>query len=115
MPAVSMIKNGNDVAFTIQLTFDGSTRNISGATCTATIRDGEHPQTKLITDHAVTITTAATSVVTLTLTDTEAAALRTRPDYKTAINHICDIKVVESGGAVSNADTFMIPTRRALT
>lgn len=115
MPVISMIKNGDDITITIQLTFDGSTRDITGATCTATIRDGEHPQTTLVSDKSVTVTTPATSVVTLTLTAANTAAMRTRPDYQTAINHLCDIKVVESGGATSHSDTVKIPIRRALT
>lgn len=115
MPVIGMVKAGNDLAITIQLTFGGATKDITSATCTATIRDGEHPSTVLISAHAVTVTTAATSVVTLTLTDTEEAAIRTNPDYVTAINHLCDVKVVESGGAVTNSDVIYLPFVRPVT
>ena len=116
-PVISVIRKGNDIAITIQLTFGGATKNITGSTVTATIRDGEHPRTVLIADHAVVVTTPSTSLVTLTLTNSEMAAhgIRTNPDYETAINHFFDCKVVESGGATTNADRVTIPIVRPST
>lgn len=115
MPVISTVKRGNDLVLTIQLTFDGSTKDITGATVTATLRDGEHPKTVLDSAHVVVITTPTTSLVTLTYTDTELAAIPTPPDFRTAMNHILDVKVVETGDAVTNSDTITIPFVRQIT
>lgn len=109
MPVTSAVRNDNDFIITVQLTFGGATKDITSATVTATMRDGEHPLTVLDADHAVTITTPSTSLVTLTYSDTELADIPTRSDFKTAINHNVFFKIVESGGGVTHSDSVTVP------
>lgn len=116
MPTIARVKAGDNLAVSIQLTFGGATKDITGATSiTATIRDAEHPQTSLLTSATVTNTTPATSLVTLTLTPAQEASIRTLPDYTTALNHICDVRVVEASGAITRADVFTMPFTRPIT
>jgi hypothetical protein len=69
-------------------------------------------------DHAVTITNAVSGICTLTLSDTETAALlaaETRPDYLALHPFIGDFKVVEAGGDVVHAGPFSFDLRRPIT
>ena len=107
---------GNDYAFTITLTKDGSTYNVTSATVTCSIKE-EGGSSDLIADHAVTLTTPASGIVTLTLLDTETILLA-QPDATDSlrsITHLADIKVVESGGAIVHCGPFSFPVRRAIT
>ncbi len=107
---------GNDYLFTITVTLDGATFDITGATLTCSIK-AEDETTDLIADHAMTITTAASGIATLTLTDAETLTLR-QPnpgDHKATITHFADVKVVQSGGNISHHGPFAFLVRRAIT
>ncbi len=110
------ITQGDDYAVVATIQKDGATYDITGATVTCSIHDRRHPATGIINDHAVTITTAASGIVTLTLTDTETATLRAPHERsREARMHVADFKVVESGGAIIHSEPVLIPVRRAVT
>lgn len=106
---------GDDYTVTATITKDESTYDITGATVTCSISVLAHPETKLIADHAVTITTAASGIVTLTLTAAETASLRRPPTFEKAIMHIADFKVTESGGNKQHSERFFVPVLRGVT
>ena len=64
---------GDDYSAVVTFTKDGAAYDTTGDTVTFSLVDGHHPETKHITDHAVT--EGATN--TLTLTAAETAAIRT--------------------------------------
>jgi len=115
MATLPLIVAGDDYSVVATLTQDGATWDITGSTVTATIRDGEHPGTALIANHAVTLTTAATGIVTLTLTDTETDNIRTLYDPRKALIHFCDFLVVDSSSNEAHSETFDVPARRKVT
>jgi len=109
------LTKGDDYAVVATITKDGATYDITGATVTCSIHDRAHPGSGLINDHAVTITTAATGIVTLTLTDTETLTLRAPFLHGRSRMHVADFKVVETGLAVVHSEPFLIPVRRGVT
>lgn len=115
MPTLPTIIAGADYEATATITKDGATYNLTGHTVTCSIVPRDHPQSVLIASHAVTLTTPASGIVTLSLSDTETDALRTDPDPNTAVGHVADFKVAESGGAVVYSEKFTVPVQRAIT
>ena len=105
---------GNDYVFTITVTKDGATFNISGATLTASIRSSS-TNAKVIEDHAMTITDDANGIATLTLTDIESVLLTVPTLPSRVVVHYVDVKVVESGGNIVNCGPFSFPVREAIT
>ncbi len=110
---------GNDYAITVTLTKDGATYDLSvGGTAVVTCSIRAEGATKdAIAEHDVTVTTAASGIVTLTLLDTETADLEV-PSKKDTLEtklHIGDFKVVENGGDVLHCGPFSFPVRRAIT
>lgn len=107
---------GNDYQITITVTLDGSTFPIGSATLTCSIK-AEDETSDVIADHDMTITDGAAGVATLTLTDTETLTLR-QPlgnDHLATKLHFGDVRVVQSGGAISNHGPFTFNVRRAIT
>ena len=116
----AVITAGNDFAVTVTLTQNGgSTYDLSvggTAVVTCSIR-AEGANVDAIADHVVTVTTAASGIVTLTLTDTETADLQV-PSKKATDStklHLGDFKVVENGGNILHCGPFSFPVRRAIT
>lgn len=109
------VVRGADYAVVATIQKDGATYDITGATVTCSVHDAIHPQTGILNDHAVTLTTAASGIVTLTLTDTETLTLRAPLDPTKSRLHVGDFKVVESGGAVVFSVPFYVPVRNSVT
>lgn len=68
------VPNSGALVLTNTIKQDGSALNLTGKTVTATVRAEAAPDTTInaaLEDHAVTITTAASGIVTLTLSSTE--------------------------------------------
>ncbi len=107
---------GNDYLFTITVTLDGSTFDVTSGTLTCSIK-AEDETTDVIADHAMSITDASNGIATLTLTDTETLTLRQPvPGKHTATRlHFGDVKVVQSGGNISHHGPFSFNVRRAIT
>ena len=107
---------GNDYVIVATLTKDGATWNITGATVTCSIRPVGQ-SANVATDHAVVLTTAASGIVTLTLTDTETALFQVPAAQfpHQTVEHVGDFKVVESGGNVVHSGLFSFQVRRAVT
>ena len=98
---------GNDWVFTLTITRDAVAVDITGATVTASLWQ-VNPDKEIIADHAVALTTAASGIVTLTVTDTESAAAP-------AGKYRGDLKIVYSGGVVENTQEFAFTVRRPRT
>ena len=107
---------GDDWSVTATITANGSTLNLTGATVTCSIYDERDQSTPLISAHAVTLTTAASGIVTLTLTDTESATLHyKRLDRTKGVYHVADFKIVASDTSITRADPWRILVRGPLT
>lgn len=107
---------GDDWSVVATLTANGSTLNLTSGTVTCSIYDERDQANALISAHAVTLTTAASGIVTLTLTDTETATLHyKRGDRSKGVWHIADFKYVASGGAITRTDPWRILVRGPLT
>ena len=115
----AIIVAGTDFAYTPTLTKDGGTYDLTvggNAVVTCSIR-AEGASVDAISDHAVALTTPASGIVTLTLTDTETLDLLV-PSKKNTLDtklHIGDFKVVENGGNISRCGPFSFLVRRAIT
>jgi|TARA_R110000751_G_scaffold101950_4_gene196371 hypothetical protein len=105
------IVSGDTYTATLTFTKDGASYNTSAHTVTFSLVDGEHPETKHVTDHAVT--EGATN--TLTLSASETTAIRTRSDHTESLVHYGDFKTIESGGDEVHTERFWIPVRRKVT
>lgn len=101
---------GDDWVFTITLERDGVAVNVTSATVTSSLHKwSPEPHEEVIADHAIVLTTAASGIVTLTITDTENAGL-IEGTYRG------DVKVVYSGGAVEHfGEYYELKVRRPLT
>lgn len=102
---------GDDYLATVTLTKDGASYDTTGHTATVSIIHSEHPETKVMADHAVT--EGATNALTLTAAET--ALLRPPSDHTKSAVHYADFKVVESGGATVHSERFWVPVRRGAT
>ena len=97
------------------ITKDGVAWDLTGATGTVSIADYQHPTTKLITDHAVTISVPETAGnVVLDLTAAESILLRTPYLFQRSRLHIADFKF-DIGGTVNHTQKFLIPVTRGVT
>ena len=101
---------GNDWVFTITLQRNTVAVDVTGGTVTTSLwRWSPGPPTEEIADHAVTLTTPGSGIVTLTITDTENANLK-EGTYRG------DVKVVYSGGTVEHfGEYYELKVRRPLT
>ena len=106
---------GDDYAFTGTITTNGATFDLSNYTVTASCYDERDPANKLITDHAVTLTTAASGIVTLTLTAAQSGELHAYNDPNKGVPHIFDFKCVSAGNAIVHSDPWRISARKAIT
>ena len=107
---------GDDWSVTATITANGSTLNLTSATVTCSIYDERDQANALISAHAVTLTTAASGIVTLTLTDTETATLHyKRLDKTKGVKHVADFKIVASDSSITRADPWRIEVRGPLT
>ena len=98
------------------ITSNGATLNLTGYTVTCSIYDKRDPANALISGHAVAITTAASGIVTLTVTAAESATLHYYPtDFASAVVHIADFKCVAGGGAIVHSDPWTFLCRRKAT
>lgn len=107
------VVQGNDWSGTFTLTKNGgSSWTLTGATITCSIYDERDPANALISDLSVTNNGGTSSQAVLTLTDngvSDGTSLLHAPvGLTSSIPHIADFKVVESGGAVTNADKFRL-------
>ena len=111
-----IITAGNDYNFTLTLTKDGAVFDVTGSTITCSIRE-VGGTTDLIADHAVQLSTPASGIVNLILLDTETAVLTvpSAAGHLQTVQHIADVKVVESGGAIIHCGPFTFDVRRAIT
>jgi len=113
-----IITCGVDYAIEVTLTKDGATFDVSAATSVVFSIMQMGKTTKLIEDRAMTMSpTPASGVVTITLTDVDTALFvpPTEGAHLATIEHICDVKVVESTGAVVNCGPFTFDVRRPVT
>lgn len=107
---------GDDWSVVGTLTANGSTLNLTSGTVTCSIYDERDQANALISAHAVTLTTAASGIVTLTLTDTETATLHfKRLTRDKPVAHLADFKFVASDGAITRTDPWRIWVRGPLT
>lgn len=114
------IAQGNDWQGTFTLTRNGgSSWTLTGATVTCSIFDERDPANALISGLSCTNNGGTSSQVVLTLTDNGASdgtsLLHAPLGMQTSRPHIADFKVVESGGAVTNADKFRLFVTRPAT
>ena len=107
---------GDDWSVVGTLTANGSTLNLTGATVTCSIHDERDMANPLQSAHAVTITTAASGIVTLTLTAAQSATLHADSlSPSRGVYHSADFKVVASGGAITHTDPWRLLVRRKVT
>lgn len=105
------VVQGDDYAVICTITTNGATFNLTDYTVTCSIYDERDQATKLITDHAVTITTAVSGIVTLTLLAAESALLHVS-QYKTkGVFHVLDFKCVAPGGGIVRSDPVRLEVR----
>lgn len=111
-----IIVAGNDVALVVTLQKEFGTFNLTNSTVTCSIRSEDSPNYE-IENHAVTLTTAASGIVTLTLLDTDTLALKvpSKRDMIKTIKHYGDFKVVENSGDITNCGPFSFLVRRKIT
>ena|SRR3990167_7801497 len=103
------LTTGDDWVFTITLQRDGVAVNVTGATVTASLWQWAPVKQLAIAAHAVTLTTAASGIVTLTITDTENAGL-VEGTYRG------DLKVVYSDATVEHfGEYYELKVRSPLT
>jgi len=105
----------NDAALTITLTQDGATWDLTSASVICSIYDERDERTPLLEDLAVSLVTAASGIVLLTLSDVQTAALHTYNTTKKAMPHIMDFEVTEADSSVTNSDPLRVWVRKAAT
>ena len=107
---------GDDYQFVGTITTNGSTFNLTGYTVTASVYDERDPANKLQTDHAVTLTTAASGIVTITFTAAQSATFHTNPlSYDSGVAHIADFRCVSGSAAVVHSDPWRLFVRGKIT
>ena len=106
---------GDDYDVIATITSNGATLNLTGYTVTTSIYDERDQANLLITGHAVTITTAASGIVTLTLLAAESVLLHVRNDLSKGVFHIADFKCVAAGGGIVHSDPWRIEVRKKAT
>lgn len=107
---------GDDYAVIATITSNGAVFDLTGYTVTCSVYDERDHANALISGHAVTITTAATGVVTVTFLAAESALLHTNPlSLDTSLPHIADFRCLSGGGAIVHSDPWRIQVRRKAT
>lgn len=107
---------GDDYSVVATITSNGQTFNLTGYTVTCSVYDERDHANALISGHAVTLTTPASGVVTVSFTAAESANLHTNPlSLDTSLPHIADFKCVSGGGAIVHSDPWRIQVRRKAT
>ena len=111
-----IVTAGDDYNLEITLTKDGAVYDVTDAVITASIR-AVGGTVDLIADHTVIMTTPIDGIINLILTDIETLLLDqpSASGHLQTIQHISDVKVVESGGGVLHCGPFTFDVRRALT
>ncbi len=111
-----IIVGGDTYTFTVTLTKDGSTYDLTGFTVTCSIRPANSRE-NVITDHAVTLTTPSSGIVTLTLTSTETAKLAgpVKRDTTKVVVNLGDFKVDEGSSVITHCGPFSFEVRGAIT
>lgn len=95
---------GDDLQLNLTLNTDGAATNVTGWTCTATFyQNGK----KVIADHAVSLTTAASGIVRVSITAAENTFAAGEVTF--------DIKGVSGGGTVRHFGPGRFTVRRSLT
>lgn len=109
------VVQGDDYSVIATITTNGAVFNLTGYTVTCSIYDERDQANKLITNHAVTLTTPASGIVTLTLLAAESALLHAS-QYKTkTVPHVADFLCVSAGGAIVHSDPWRIHVRAKAT
>ena len=115
---LDVVTIGDDFVFTVTITKNGATYDITGATLTMEIKEqGTSSDITPLVTKAGVITDATNGVATFTLTDTDTGGLSS-PDISSStavVTHIGDIKVVESGGNVYHPGLFRFDARYPIT
>mgnify|MGYP001560780043 CR=1 FL=1 len=105
------VVQGDDYAVICTITTNGAVFNLTDYTVTCSIYDERDQANKLVTDHAVTLTTPASGIVTLTLTAAESGGLHIS-NYKTkGVWHVLDFKCVSAAGAIVRSDPVRLEVR----
>ena len=107
---------GDNYDFNLTLTKDGATYDLTGFTITADIY-AVGVDAAILTGLTVTIVTASTGITKLTLSKANSALLSqpAENDFIGTVEHIADIKVVESGTVEVHCGPFSFPVRRKIT
>jgi hypothetical protein len=96
--ATKAIPNRGTLELTVTIEQDDVALNLSGKTVTATVRREDDPDTVLdatLEDHAVSLVTAPSGIVKLTLVDTELALLTTPATRSLTNKYLAFFKVVD--------------------
>lgn len=112
-----VITAGDQITFSLTLTKDGgSTYDITGFTLTATIQQAGST-VNLIEGHSVSIVSGSAGTASLVITSAESGSLvvPTEGDHLNVIEHICDIRVAESGSIDVHCGPFTFLVRRKIT
>lgn len=109
------VVQGDDYAVIATITTNGAVFNLTGYTVTCSIYDERDQVNKLISDHAVVLTTAASGIVTVTLLAAESALLHVSQYKLKGVHHIMDFKCVAPGGAIVRSDPVRLEVRAAGT
>ena len=109
------VVQGDDYAIVATITSNGATFNLTGYTVTCSVYDERDQANKLIADHAVTLTTPASGIVTVTLIAAETATLHVS-NYKTkGVMHVMDFKCISGSGATVRSDPVRFEVRDNLS
>lgn len=108
-----VVTAGDEYVITITLSKDGVAPDVTGGTVTASIFYGDR---EILADVSLALTTPASGIVTLTLTEAQTAQLATPPAHRPleTRKHLADVKAVVSG-VTTHYGPFKMLVRRALT
>lgn len=114
--SAEILAAGDNYVFNFTLTKDGATYNITGFTISADIYAVGVAAAKL-SGLSLAIVTGSAGTVTLTLTKAQSTSLETPAagDFYSTIEHIVDVKVVESASIDVHCGPFSFPVRRKVT
>ena len=110
-----VVVQGQDFDYAPTLTKDGGTYDLTNHAVTASVRP-LGSKTDSSTDHAVTLTTPSSGIVTLSVLAAESALFEVpfKKDLQKTILHVGEFKVVEQGGLVYFTGPFSFPVRAAI-